>query len=109
MLFRSLLDDFDAQYTFVGNDGPLFWFNTKLDAPRGRVIAIDIGNPARENWKEVIPQRDEALRGVSLVHDTFIASYLKDAHSLIKRYDLSGRHVGDIELPGRGSAGARPE
>ncbi|MCH7873401.1 MAG: S9 family peptidase, partial [Planctomycetes bacterium] len=100
----KLLDDFDAQYTFIGNDGPLFWFNTNLDAPRGRVIAIDIANPARENWKEIIAQRDEALRGVSLVNDTFIASYLKDAKSLIKLYDLGGKHVRDIELPGQGTA-----
>ncbi len=37
----ELLPDFDATYNFVGNEGPLFWFQTDLDAPRGRVIAID--------------------------------------------------------------------
>ena len=46
-----LLDDFDAGYHFIDNDGPVFWFLTDLDAPRGRVIAIDTRHPERKNWK----------------------------------------------------------
>jgi len=41
-----LLDDFDASYSFVGNDGPVFYFLTDLDAPRKRVIAIDTRTPS---------------------------------------------------------------
>ena len=98
-----LLDDFDAQYGFLGNDGPLFWFFTDLNAPLGRVIAIDTRHPERENWKEIIPQAEETLEGASIVNDTFIASYLKDAHGLVRMFDLEGSHVRDLELPGVGS------
>ncbi len=101
----KLLDDFDAQYSLIDNDGPVFWFNTDLDAPRGRVIAIDIRNPERENWKEIIPQAAETLRGVNAVNDTFVATYLKDAHTQIKMFDLSGKFVRDVKLPCLGSAG----
>ncbi|MGD8450707.1 MAG: prolyl oligopeptidase family serine peptidase [Phycisphaerae bacterium] len=100
-----LLDDFDAQYAFVGNDGPLFWFFTNLDAPRGRLIAIDTQRPARANWVELIPQAEETLQGIGLVNDTFITSYLKDAHTVVRLFDLSGNHVRDLELPGMGTAG----
>ena len=51
----ELLNDFDAQYAFIDNDGPVFWFRTDLDAPRGRVLAIDIASPGRANWRELIP------------------------------------------------------
>ena len=47
--------DFDAAYNFIDNDGPVFWFQTDLDAPRGRVIAIDVTQPGRANWREVDP------------------------------------------------------
>ena len=101
----QLLDDFDALYSFVNNDGPVFWFQTDLDAPRGRVIAIDTRQPERQNWKELIAQAEETLQGVSVVGDMFIAEYLKDAHSLVRVFDLTGKLVRDVELPGLGSAG----
>jgi prolyl oligopeptidase len=98
-----LLDDFDAEYAFLGNDGPVFWFRTDLDAPLGRVIAIDTNNPARANWKTIVAEQKEALETVSVVHDTFIASYLKDAHSHVRLYKLDGTHLRDLELPGLGT------
>jgi prolyl oligopeptidase len=101
----ELLNDFDAEYDFIDNDGPLFWFRTDLQAPRGRVIAIDISKPDRANWKEIIPHAAETLRGVSMVNDQFIANYLKDARSQVKIFSRTGSFVRELELPGIGSAG----
>jgi prolyl oligopeptidase len=99
----ELLNDFDAAYHFIDNDGPLFWFHTDLDAPRGRVIAIDIRNPERTHWREVIPQAAETLEAVSVVGGRFIAQYLKDAHSLVRVFDLEGRFLHEVALPGIGT------
>lgn len=99
-----LIDTFDAAYNFIGNDGPVFWFQTDLDAPRGRVIAIDIRKPERSNWKEVIPQAANTLQGVTLVGDRFIASYLQDAKTQVKIFSTAGRHIRDADLPGIGTA-----
>lgn len=101
----ELISEFEANYSFIDNDGPLFWFRTDLDAPRGRVIAIDINNPARENWHEVIPQAAETLEGIGLLNNQFVADYLKDARSSIKIFNLDGSFVREVELPGIGSAG----
>ena len=101
----ELLDDFDAEYRFIDNDGPRFWFRTDFEGPRGRVIEIDINKPDRANWKELIPQAAETLRGASVVHDEFVANYLKDAHSQIKIFSLAGKYRSEVELPGIGSAG----
>lgn len=100
-----LLDDFDAQYLLINNDGPVFWFFTDLDAPRGRVIAIDTRQPERANWKELIPQAEETLQGVNVVADTFIATYLKDAHTQVRMFTLSGEPLRELPLPGLGTAG----
>ncbi len=101
----ELLNDFDADYDFVDNDGPVFWFRTDLKAPRGRVIAIDITKPQRTQWKEVIPQAVETLRSVNLVNQQFIANYLKDAHSQVKVFSRTGNFIREVDLPGIGSAG----
>lgn len=100
----DLLTEFDALYSFVGNDGPVFWFFTNYEAPLGRLIAIDTRNPDREFWVEVIPESEDTLRGVSLVGDFFIGSYLHDAHARIEVFDLAGSPLRDVALPGLGSA-----
>ena len=101
----ELLNDFDADYTFIDNIGTKFYFRTDLDAPRGRVIAIDITKPERANWKEVIPQTGNRLQVVNLVNDQFISEYLKDAHAEIQILSLGGKLLRQVSLPGIGSAG----
>ncbi|MFO0973997.1 MAG: prolyl oligopeptidase family serine peptidase [Phycisphaerae bacterium] len=100
----ELLTEWEAEYDFIGNDGPVFWFRTDLDAPRGRVVAIDTRKPGKASWHELIPQSKDTLQGVNLVNDTFIADYLSDAHSKVSMFDLSGKHVRDVALPGIGTA-----
>jgi prolyl oligopeptidase len=100
----ELLNDFDAGYHFVDNDGGVFFFQTDLDAPRSRIIAIDIRNPAKANWKTVVPQSDATLTGASLVGGRFVLNYLRDAHSEIRLSNIDGTPAGDIAMPGIGSA-----
>lgn len=64
----ELLMDFDASYDFAaGQQRSVFWFKTDLAAPRSRLIAIDVTQPGRANWKEIIPQSTDTLQGVSVV------------------------------------------
>jgi prolyl oligopeptidase len=101
----KLLDGFDASYNFVGNDGSTMYFQTDLNAPRGRLIAIDLAKPDAKNWKEVIPQSDATLQGISFVGNMFFANYLRDAKSEIKVHAMDGTFVRDVQLPGIGTAG----
>ncbi|MGH7546911.1 MAG: prolyl oligopeptidase family serine peptidase [Gemmatimonadales bacterium] len=98
-----LLDDFDASYRFVGNDGSVFYFLTDLDAPRRRVIAIDTDNPERARWRELIPQSDDVLESVQVIHDIFVANYMQNAHSRLRLFALDGRFEKDLGLPTLGS------
>ena len=100
----KLLDAFDASYSFVTNDGPVFYFRTDLDAPRGRLIAIDIRHSEPQHWREVIPQAEDVLESVVLVHGTFVTTYLHDAHSRLRLYGIDGSARGEITLPAIGTA-----
>jgi prolyl oligopeptidase len=98
-----LLDDFDAQYEFIDNDGPVFWFKTDLDAPRGRIIAIDTRSPQRANWKTVVAQTSDTIDNANAVDNKFLVQYLKDARSEIRVYDLEGKFLRTVDLPGIGA------
>ncbi|WP_193199568.1 prolyl oligopeptidase family serine peptidase [Nostoc sp. MG11] len=101
----ELVNQFEADYSFIDNDDSVFYFRTDLNAPRGRVIAIDSNNPASENWQEIIPQSAETLESVGILNNQFVADYLQDAYTQIKVFDLKGAFIREVELPGIGSAG----
>jgi len=98
-----LVGEFDSDYTVIDNDGPIFWFKTDKNAPRGKVVAIDTRKPQPENWVELIPQAVETLVDVDAVASHFVATYLKDAYSIGRVFDEAGRYVRDVSLPGLGT------
>ena len=101
---RMLIEGFDHDYTFVGNVGSELFFRTNKDAPRNRLIAIDVGNPQIDNWREIIPQAKDVLDGVSLVGGVIIADYMQDAQTVVKIFALDGSPTGTVDLPGIGTA-----
>jgi prolyl oligopeptidase len=103
--FVPLVSTFEAEYQFLGNDGPVFYFKNNLDTPKARVIAIDTKNPAKANWKTIIPASENVLQGVGIVNNQFVATYLKDAATLVRIYDITGKPVRDVQFPTIGSAG----
>ena len=98
----DLIDNFDHEYTFIGNEGHVFFFQTELEATRRRVIAIDTRKP--HLLKELIPEAKETLVGVNILANQFVVTYLKDAKTQVKLFALDGRFVREVEFPGIGSA-----
>ncbi|MHC4709771.1 MAG: prolyl oligopeptidase family serine peptidase, partial [Planctomycetota bacterium] len=97
----------------VGEDaesgGPVFgdtlFMRTSSGAPNGRVFAVDLTNPVRDNWVEIIPQRaDAVLRGLSLARGYLVASYLKSAATVLEVFKPDGEGLGEIALPDIGTA-----
>ena len=99
----ELISEFEASYSFIDYDNDTFWFRTDLDAPKGKVIAIDINNADKNNWQTIIPEAEETLKGVGLLNNQFVTEYLKDARSQIKIFDLDGTFIREVKLPGIGS------
>lgn len=100
----DLIDEFENEFGFVGNDGPVFYFYTNYEAPKKRIIAIDIRKPGKEHWREIVPERDEPLEGVDLVANMFVGHYLRDARTEVTMYAMDGTKVRDVTFPGIGSA-----
>jgi prolyl oligopeptidase len=100
----ALLDAWDALYTFLGNDGPVFYVQTTKEAPRTRVIAIDAGRPEPKAWKTIVPEASEPLDQASYLGGRIIAQYLQDARSLVRVFDKTGAAIREVALPGIGTA-----
>ncbi|HXV76603.1 MAG TPA: prolyl oligopeptidase family serine peptidase [Candidatus Polarisedimenticolaceae bacterium] len=101
----ALIPQIDNEYSFLGNDGPIFYFRTDLDAPKGRVIAIDTRRPEPASFRQIIPEADGPLGNVSLKGNMFVVSYLEDVVGRVRVFRTDGTHVRDVELPGKGSVG----
>ncbi|GHO93233.1 prolyl endopeptidase [Reticulibacter mediterranei] len=101
--FVRLLDEADASYNFIGNDGPLFYFQTDLEAPRGRIIAIDIRQPERANWRELVPEQEDVIAFALMVSSQFVIAFMHHAHHVLHIYGTDGGFVRDIALPTLGS------
>ncbi|MCP4899497.1 MAG: S9 family peptidase [bacterium] len=99
----DLLPEWDALYTFLGSSGPELYFQTTKDAPMGRIVAINADRRGPSSWREIVPEAEEALRGASYVDESIVASYLKDAHSLVRVFGTNGSLTRTVELPGIGT------
>lgn len=102
--FVDVVSTFDHSYDVVDNIDNMLLVVTNDGAPRRRLIGIDMGNPARSNWKELIPEQAEVLNSVNLVGGKIFANYLKDASTHIYIHNLEGTRLGEVELPGIGTA-----
>ncbi len=100
----DLIENFDNEYSFIDNDGPIFFFGTDFKAPNRRVIAIDIRKPGRDNWVQIIPESKEPLQSVDIINNLLVCSYLKDVTTRVKLFTLEGKYLRDIEFPGLGTS-----
>jgi prolyl oligopeptidase len=100
----ELVPNHDNKMNFVGNEGPVFYFQTEADAPKGRVIAIDTRKPEKANWKTIIPESKDTLQQTGVVGNQFICEYLQDAKTAVKIYALDGSFIREVQLPGIGTA-----
>lgn len=101
----NLVNNFDNNHNVIDNDGSRLIIQTNLNAPNDRIVEVDFANPTPEHWKDIIPETDNALQGVSTAGKKMFVNYLKDASTLVKQYDYKGKLEREVELPGIGSAG----
>jgi prolyl oligopeptidase len=99
----ALVDNFDAAYDFIDNVGSVFYFSTDRNAPRQRIVAIDLKKPQEANWKTVVPEGQQTLVSTHMVNNQLVSEYLADARSVVRVTDLKGKLVREIALPGIGS------
>lgn len=100
-----LIPGFSTSPGVITNVGDKLLVRTNDDAPNYKVVLIDPKQPGKENWKTIIPEKEEVLQGVGIGGGYMYASYLKDASTKVYQYKYDGNLVREIKLPGIGSAG----
>ena len=99
----KLFDDFDAAYGFLGNQGATFFIQTDRDAPRQRVVSVDVKGMkpgAKPALKEVIAQdAKDKLESATMLGGGFLVQWLKNAHNVVTFHDVKGAKVRELPLP----------
>ena len=103
--FVVLIKGFDTNAGTIDNDGDRILVRTNADAPNYKVVSIDPKNPAKENWKTIIPTRTKLLENAGTAGGKLFLSYLEDASSRVYQTDYKGILEREIKLPGIGTAG----
>jgi prolyl oligopeptidase len=101
----TVVGNFDNNHSVVENDGNTLLIQTNLNAPNDRIVSVDFAKPTPENWKDIVPETENAMQGVSTANKKMFVNYLKDASTFIRQFDYNGKLERDVELPGLGSAG----
>lgn len=101
---RALVTGYDHDWKLVEGTGQRLWFVTNQNAPRYRLVSIDLAE-AKPSWRELVAQREEKLEQGTIIGTQLVLSYLKDATSRALIYDLRGRSSRTLELNGIGTAG----
>jgi prolyl oligopeptidase len=101
----ALIDTLEASFSVIGNDGPVLFLRTDLDAPRYRIIAIDLRAPERGNWKTLVAETNDTMASATLVGGRLVVEYMRDARSILRRFNQDGADLGEIALPGIGQVG----
>ncbi|KFF07166.1 prolyl oligopeptidase family serine peptidase [Flavobacterium reichenbachii] len=99
----TIVDNFNSENNIIENEGSKLFIDTDLNAPNKRVVTVDVSAPKPENWKDFIKETENVL-APSTGGGYFFANYVKDAVSLVKQYDYSGKLVREIKLPSVGTA-----
>ncbi|MDE2177165.1 MAG: S9 family peptidase [Xanthomonadaceae bacterium] len=102
---KPLFTGNDAGYTPVGNLGDTVYLLTTRDAPRGRIVAFRLDQPAPAYWRSVVPQGRDVIQGALLAGGDVVVERLVDVKSEVSLYSPDGKLKGTLPLPGIGSVG----
>ncbi|MCG9879838.1 MAG: prolyl oligopeptidase family serine peptidase, partial [Bacteroidia bacterium] len=103
--FELLCKGFEYNYDIVGTYKDNIYIRTDLNAPKYKLVEINSKQKENTAWKVIIPESQNLLENVSIANETnLLASFLVDASSRIKHFSIDGKLIGEIELPGIGTA-----
>ncbi|MBN4065903.1 S9 family peptidase [Candidatus Amoebophilus asiaticus] len=98
-----LVDNFENSYSVIDNMDEWLIVKTNNDAPKYRVVLINTLDPAKENWKELIPESEDVIKEVFVANTNLVLKYVRNASSRLAVFDFEGNYLNDIDLPAIGN------
>jgi prolyl oligopeptidase len=99
---RPVVNDLDARFMAeIGGD--TLFLHTNWNAPKGRILAVDLKNPSRNQWREIVPEGSAVIDSVTAAAQRLFVNYTENASSHVRVFDASGRYLRDLKLPTLGS------
>jgi prolyl oligopeptidase len=77
---------------------------TDWKSAKGRIVAIDLDRPERDNWRDVVPESQACLESFAVSAERIFVAYSENAVTRIDIFDNSGRAQGTIPCPPLGTA-----
>ncbi len=99
---EPLIKDMDARF-FGFAVGDKLFLQTNYKAPKGRIMLLDMAKPAPENWREVIPEAENAIDNVTFAGGKILVAYVKNAASVVKAFQPDGKMAFELSLPALGA------
>jgi prolyl oligopeptidase len=99
----TIVDNFNSDNSIIMTEGKKLFIETDLKAPNKRIVTVDFSKPTPANWVDFIAETENVL-SPSTGGGFFFANYMKDAVSVVKQYDYSGKMIREIQLPAVGTA-----
>ena len=100
--FVDVVPEWTDEYDYVGSSGDRLFFMTDNEAPRKRLVSVDLGDPSQPVWNEVIPEQEATLKSVH-VGGELIANMMQDATTRLVRWSEDGDRTGHrAARPGHG-------
>ena len=104
--FQPIVDKVEADFKVAGTIGNRLFVVTDLNAARYKIVEIDLTNPSRDHWKEIIPESKDLLEEAAVVGGKLVVKYLVDAKNQLFVFDLDGKRESEIDLPALGTVGS---
>lgn len=101
--FVKIAEGFRFDYSYISNQDGKFLILTNADAPKYRLIEVDLSSPAPENHRIIIPEREEVLVSAEVAGGRIVCEYMKDATNRLYVYTTEGSFVHEVNLPGPGT------
>ncbi|MBA3899512.1 MAG: S9 family peptidase, partial [Bacteroidetes bacterium] len=104
--FKLLAAGYKFDYQVIGHHENKLIVLTNDNAPKYRLISIDLSKPEKKDWENIIAQKEDVLKTVTIADGKIVANYLKDVSSRLYVYSMEGKMLKEIELPGLGIVNA---
>ena len=103
---QALFTAFDASFDFLGNEGELFYFRTDHEAPRSKIVAVNLHHPEPQHWRTVVPQGAGTIADARMAGGKLAVLVMESVKHRLFLHETSGALLRELVLPGSGTVGA---